>query len=92
MTAAVRPLGPAKGPAAYPVLRGADVHRVRYLDSDRGLFDKFLRDFVPPGAFDSHAHLYDLRACRLLRLVSQQTRDQAFSRHQPSDHSVVRTW
>lgn len=47
--------------SAPPILRAADVHRVHYLDSDRELFDRFLRDFVPPDAFDAHAHLYDLR-------------------------------
>src|SRR5215218_497968 len=44
-----------------PILRAADVHRVRYSDADRTLFDRLLRDFVPPDAFDAHAHLYDLR-------------------------------
>jgi len=42
-------------------LRYADVQRVVYRDGDRALFDRLLRDFVPPGAFDAHAHLYDLR-------------------------------
>lgn len=28
---------------------------------DRELFERLLRDFMPPGAFDVHAHLYDLR-------------------------------
>ena len=45
----------------HPILRGADVHRVRYTEADRELFDRFLGDFVPPDAFDAHAHLYDLR-------------------------------
>jgi glutamate-1-semialdehyde 2,1-aminomutase len=45
----------------FPILRGADVHRVEYAEEDRELFDRFLRDFVPPNAFDAHAHLYDLR-------------------------------
>jgi glutamate-1-semialdehyde 2,1-aminomutase len=51
-------------PAAAPpasVLRYADVHRFRYSDEDRELFDSHLRSFIPPGAFDAHAHLYDLR-------------------------------
>jgi glutamate-1-semialdehyde 2,1-aminomutase len=46
---------------AHPVLSAADVFRVRYSEADRELFDRFLRDFVPPNAFDAHAHLYDLR-------------------------------
>jgi glutamate-1-semialdehyde 2,1-aminomutase len=29
--------------------------------ADRELFDRRLRGFVPPDAFDAHAHLYDLR-------------------------------
>ncbi len=29
--------------------------------ADRELFDRLLRDFVPPGAFDVHAHVYDVR-------------------------------
>ena len=33
---------------AHPVLRAADVHRVNYSDTDRELFNRFLRDFVPP--------------------------------------------
>lgn len=49
------------GPAAHPILRGADVHRVVYQEADAALFNKFLRGFVPPTAFDAHAHLYDLR-------------------------------
>ncbi len=50
---------PASSP--HPVLKCADVQRVSYRDADRALFDRLLRDFVPPGAFDAHAHLYDLR-------------------------------
>jgi glutamate-1-semialdehyde 2,1-aminomutase len=46
---------------AHPLLQAADVHRCRYSEADRDLFDRFLRDFVPPNAFDAHAHLYDLR-------------------------------
>ncbi len=30
-------------------------------DSDRELFDRKLRSWMPPGGFDFHAHLYDLR-------------------------------
>jgi glutamate-1-semialdehyde 2,1-aminomutase len=37
-------------PATFDVLPG-----------DRDLFDRRLRGFVPPDAFDAHAHLYDLR-------------------------------
>src|SRR5262245_34200420 len=46
---------------AYPILRYADVHRFQHTDADRELFDKHLRSFVPPNAFDAHAHLFDLR-------------------------------
>lgn len=48
-------------PPAPPILRFADVHHFRYSAADRELFDRLLRDFVPPAAFDAHAHLYDLR-------------------------------
>ena len=41
--------------ADHPVLRCADVQRVAYRDADRELFDRLLRDFVPPDAFDAHA-------------------------------------
>ena len=47
--------------AIRSLLRVTDVHSFEYLDSDRELFDRFLRDFVPPESFDAHAHLYDLR-------------------------------
>ena len=43
------------------VLQAADVNRVEYFSSDRELFDRQLSEFVPPKAFDVHAHLYDLR-------------------------------
>lgn len=46
-------------PAA--ILCTADVRRFQYLDTDRELFDRLLGGFVPPQAFDAHAHLYDLR-------------------------------
>ena len=38
-----------------------DVRRFRYRKSDRDLFATRLGDFVPPGSFDAHAHLYDMR-------------------------------
>ncbi|MCA9048281.1 MAG: aminotransferase class III-fold pyridoxal phosphate-dependent enzyme [Planctomycetaceae bacterium] len=47
--------------SGHPVLLCADVGRVRYRSADRELFDRLLRDFVPPRVFDVHAHLYDLR-------------------------------
>lgn len=34
---------------------------LRALDRDRELFDRTLRSFIPPGAFDAHAHLYRAR-------------------------------
>lgn len=30
-------------------------------EADRELFDRQLRSWMPPGSFDAHAHLYDLR-------------------------------
>ncbi|MBD3673145.1 MAG: aminotransferase class III-fold pyridoxal phosphate-dependent enzyme [Planctomycetaceae bacterium] len=50
-------------PAAdtFPVLNSADVFRFPARDEDRRLFERLLQDFVPPDAFDAHAHLYDLR-------------------------------
>lgn len=49
------------GPAQFPLLGGTDVNRFRCQPADQELFDGFLRNFVPPGTFDVHAHLYDLR-------------------------------
>ncbi|MCC7419628.1 MAG: aminotransferase class III-fold pyridoxal phosphate-dependent enzyme [Planctomycetaceae bacterium] len=54
-------LKPPAIPAAFPLLRYSDAFRFQYTDADRELFNKFLKDFVPPNSFDSHAHLYDLR-------------------------------
>jgi glutamate-1-semialdehyde 2,1-aminomutase len=54
-------LKPPAIPAAFPLLRYSDAFRFEYTDADRELFNKFLKDFVPPNSFDSHAHLYDLR-------------------------------
>ena len=34
---------------------------LQVLERDRELFDAQLRSFVPPGAFDAHAHLFDVR-------------------------------
>jgi glutamate-1-semialdehyde 2,1-aminomutase len=64
------------------LLRYADAHRFRYTDSDRELFDKHLLSFVPPNAFDAHAHLYDLR-----HLVPQETAEFAGSAE--IDHDVL---
>lgn len=44
-----------------PILRAADIHRFQHTDEDRALFRSQLRNFVPPNAFDVHAHLYDLQ-------------------------------
>jgi glutamate-1-semialdehyde 2,1-aminomutase len=46
---------------AFPILNTADVHRFPAREEDRRLFERLLHDFVPPDAFDAHAHLYDLR-------------------------------
>jgi glutamate-1-semialdehyde 2,1-aminomutase len=48
-------------PANGSLVAFADVHRRAYPDSDREAFQRDLREFVPPDAFDVHAHLYDLR-------------------------------
>lgn len=73
-----------------PLLRFADVHRLRATDADRQWFDTQLRSFVPPDAFDAHAHLYDLR-----HLCPQATAD-AFAGSPRIDHDVLvrsmQTW
>lgn len=46
------------GGAAF--LRGLDSANFSYNDRDRELFRNQLQNFVPPDAFDAHAHLYDL--------------------------------
>ncbi|WP_152098738.1 amidohydrolase family protein [Lacipirellula parvula] len=48
----------AKPPAINPLL--ASAHRVEARDAD--LFERRLQTFVPPAAFDVHAHLYPLVA------------------------------
>lgn len=70
-------------PPKCPVLRCADVHRVRCTQADRELFDRLLGDFVPPDAFDTHAHLYDLR-----HLVPQ-ARPEDFAGPPQIDHDVL---
>lgn len=42
-------------------LRTFNPRLATYNDADRALFQRELRDFVPPDAFDAHAHQYDLR-------------------------------
>lgn len=42
------------------LLNCADVCRHPSSDDDRRLFDRLLQSFVPPCAFDAHAHFYDL--------------------------------
>ncbi len=68
---------------AFPVLYGADPGRFRYTDADRELFDSKLRDFVPPNAFDAHAHIYDLR-----HLVPQ-AQPEDFAGSPEVDHGVL---
>jgi glutamate-1-semialdehyde 2,1-aminomutase len=45
------------------IVNFADVgaHHCRTDAADRELFDRKLRSWMPPGSFDFHAHLYDLR-------------------------------
>jgi hypothetical protein len=76
---------PPAVPTSFPLLRYADAHRFRYTDADRELFDRQLRTFVPPDAFDAHAHLYDLR-----HLVPQATADD-FAGPPGIDHDVLLT-
>lgn len=75
---------------AGSLLQCADACQAEYSPRDRELFDRLLNSFVPPNAFDAHAHFYDLQ-----HLVSQE----ALSDRQGSrgiDHSVMvacmRSW
>ncbi|MFN9971330.1 MAG: hypothetical protein ACK58T_15695, partial [Phycisphaerae bacterium] len=43
------------------LLKGVSPEYFHYQDSDRELFRNKLRSFVPPDAFDVHAHIYDIR-------------------------------
>ena len=54
------------------VAKMANANTFKTTDADRELFERELRDFVPPGAFDAHAHLYDLR------LLSPGTPEEEF--------------
>ena len=40
-------------------------------DADRRMFDRKIGDFVPPDAFDAHAHWYDLR--HILDVAAEET-------------------
>src|SRR5436189_3423972 len=44
--------------------------------ADRELFDRHLATFVPPGAFDVHAHAYKLSASGLLPSGEQVAADE----------------
>ncbi|MDA1137132.1 MAG: aminotransferase class III-fold pyridoxal phosphate-dependent enzyme [Planctomycetota bacterium] len=59
-------------PVISPAAGFGNANRFTVNDSDRELFKKELRGFVPPGAFDAHAHVYDLRH------ISPGTPDDAF--------------
>ncbi len=67
----------------FPVLRCADVARVKYSDHDRELFNRFLRGFVPPRSFDAHAHLYDLRH------ICSHAQESDFQGSAEIDHGVL---
>lgn len=69
---------------ASPLLDCADAYRFRYADADRELFDRRLRDFLPPDAFDVHAHLYDLRH------LAPQASAGDFAGSPRIDHDVLR--
>jgi len=74
------------GGRATPVnwfLRATDARGFRYLPADRELFATLLRDFVPPNAFDAHAHLYDLRH------LMPEAQQQDFSGPPQVDHNVL---
>lgn len=47
--------------AKFPILKSSDISSLPVHGEDRELFDRLLNDFLPPDAFDAHAHLYDLR-------------------------------
>ena len=70
-------------PIRPALLRIADARRFRYSDRDRELFDTSLRDFVPPNAFDAHAHLYDLRH------LASDTQPDEFAGSPQIDHEVL---
>lgn len=44
-----------------PAATFCNANTFQVLEPDRALFAEFLGCFVPPDAFDAHAHLYDLR-------------------------------
>lgn len=71
--------------AVPPILKTADAFRYQYTDHDRALFDRFLKNFVPPDSFDAHAHLYDLR-----HLAPQAAPDD-FAGSPEIDHQVLRS-
>ena len=48
-------------PAQQALLRTADPRTNEVSSADRGLYKQLVGDFVPPDAFDAHAHLYDLK-------------------------------
>lgn len=48
-----------KRPRALPAF--VDPNRFEVTEADHQLFERKLGDFVPPDAFDAHAHWYDLR-------------------------------
>lgn len=52
---------PDEASHAPPGNHGHDARGFQYSGADREFFDARLRSFVPPNAFDAHAHLYDLR-------------------------------
>ncbi len=48
-------------PVISPAGQAGNANHFVVHPSDRELFQKHLHSFVPPGAFDAHAHVYDLR-------------------------------
>ncbi|MDP6360051.1 MAG: hypothetical protein QF473_33360, partial [Planctomycetota bacterium] len=48
-------------PVVSPAGQAGNANHFVVHPSDRELFQKHLHSFVPPGAFDAHAHVYDLR-------------------------------
>lgn len=76
---------PASAPASEmsPAAAFCNANRFEVTQADRALFETHLRSFVPPNAFDAHAHLYDLRH------LSPGTPEEAFGGPPLVGHAVL---
>jgi len=65
----------SEAPMAGKLNSSADLGTEAYRtdEADRALFDRKLRSWMPPGAYDAHAHLYDVR-----HLVPGSTRESFY--------------